>query len=149
MSTPYGSQLDTTKMFWPVALPRRSQFRAAAKVKAAKFETDRLRNNCIDPVGVVAPLERNGEASLNAMKMVFGADMEMSVTQTRVVTASALGTLAAKLREGSLQCILDPLWSALTSVSGVQRQVISSLFMELLLNFSAAPLFIDPLGFPR
>ncbi|KAI7989204.1 Protein NETWORKED 1A [Camellia lanceoleosa] len=39
-TTPYGSPLDATKMFWPVALPRKSHFKAAAKMRALKLESD-------------------------------------------------------------------------------------------------------------
>ncbi|XP_031406931.1 TATA-binding protein-associated factor BTAF1 [Punica granatum] len=130
VTTPYGTQLDTGKMFWPAAPPRRSQYRAAAKVRAAKFENDQLRNNFSNSVGGVAPHERNGDVSAPSLKIVFGADMEMSVTHTRVVTASALGILTSKLQEESLQCVLDPLWSALTSSSGVQRQVASMILIS-------------------
>jgi TATA-binding protein-associated factor len=34
-----------------------------------------------------------------------------------------LGIFASKLPEGSLKNTIDPLWSSLTSFSGVQRQV--------------------------
>lgn len=128
-STPYGSQLDPAKMFWPVAPPRRSHFRAA-KVRAVKFENDPYRNSCLDSGGGVVPQERNGDASGNLIKIVVGADAEMSVTHTRVLCASALGVLAANLRKESLQCIVDPLWSALTSFSGVQRQVASMILIS-------------------
>lgn len=124
VTTPYGAQLDTSKMFWPAAPPRKSQLKAAAKVRAARLENDYLRNNSSNSVGGVASHERNGDVSAHSLKIVFGADMEMSVTHTRVVTTSALGILASKLREQSLQCVLDPLESALTSSSGVQRQVL-------------------------
>ena len=43
-STPYGSALDATKMFWHVALPQKSHFRAAAKMRAANLENDSYRN---------------------------------------------------------------------------------------------------------
>ncbi|KAL7210524.1 hypothetical protein ACSBR1_031976 [Camellia fascicularis] len=35
-TTPYGSPLDATKMFWPVALPCKSHFKAAAKMTVLK-----------------------------------------------------------------------------------------------------------------
>ncbi|KAF3558776.1 hypothetical protein F2Q69_00015323 [Brassica cretica] len=62
--------LDATKMFWPVAPPRKSHFKAAAKMKAV--------------------LEKHKDASARSTKIIVGSDMEMSVTRTRVVTASAL-----------------------------------------------------------
>ena len=36
VTTPYGSALDATKIFWPVALPCKSHFKAAAKMRALK-----------------------------------------------------------------------------------------------------------------
>ncbi|GMP38425.1 hypothetical protein CsSME_00009673 [Camellia sinensis var. sinensis] len=35
-TTPYGSSLDATKMFWPIALPCKSHFKAVAKMRALK-----------------------------------------------------------------------------------------------------------------
>lgn len=115
-TTPFGSSLDATKMFWPVALPRKSHFKAAAKMRAVKLEND--SSGSVD-----LPQERNGDTSTNSVKITVGSDLEMSVTNTRVVTASALGIFASKLYEGSIQFVIDPLWNALTSFSGVQRQV--------------------------
>ncbi|CAN1261979.1 TATA-binding protein-associated factor BTAF1 [Linum perenne] len=60
-TTPFGSPLDSSKMFWPVALP--------------------------------------------------------------IITASALGIIASKLRENSVRLVIESLWAALSSLSGVQRQV--------------------------
>ncbi|CAI0385042.1 unnamed protein product [Linum tenue] len=60
-TTPFGSPLDSSKMFWPVALP--------------------------------------------------------------LITASALGIFASKLRESSALPVIEPLWASLSSFSGVQRQV--------------------------
>lgn len=104
-ATPYGSTLDATKMFWPVAPPRKSHFKAVAKMKAV--------------------LEKHKDASARSTKIIVGSDMEMSVTRTRVVTASALGILASRLSDRSMQFVVDPLSSTLTSLSGVQRQVCS------------------------
>lgn len=123
-TTPYGSALDATKMFWPVAPPRKSHFRAAAKMKAVKLENESCGNVVFDAVKATVPEERNGDASTNSVKIIVGSDVEMSVTNTRVVTALALGIFASRLREGSVQFIVDPLWTALASLSGVQRQVI-------------------------
>lgn len=122
-TTPYGSSLDTAKMFWPVALPRKSHFKAAAKMRAVKPENDSLQSICSDSGEGSTVLEKSTEASTSSGKIVVGADVDMSVTYTRVVTATVLGILAARLREGSLQFFIDPLWKALTSLSGVQRQV--------------------------
>jgi TATA-binding protein-associated factor len=60
---------------------------------------------------------------MNSIKIVVGAEVDTSVTRTRVITATALGIFASKLPEGSLKNTIDPLWSSLTSFSGVQRQV--------------------------
>ena len=127
-TTPYGSPLDATQMFWPVALPRKSHFRAAAKMRAVKLENDSCRNFGLDFTKESSLQERNGDSSTNSIKIIVGADLEKSVTHTRVVTAAALGIFASKLHEGPIQYVIDPLWKALTSSSGVQRQVAHILF---------------------
>ncbi|XP_058206166.1 TATA-binding protein-associated factor BTAF1 isoform X3 [Rhododendron vialii] len=123
-TTPYGSPLDATKMFWPAALPRKSHFKAAAKMRALKLESDSCVNATSDSAKATnIPQERIGDPSSNPSKIIVGADVEMSVARTRVVTASALGILASKLQEGCMQYVVDSLWTALASLSGVQRQV--------------------------
>ena len=122
-TTSYGSTLDAAKMFWPVAPPRKSHYRAAAKMKAVKLENESCGTVGLDSVRGAVSQEKNGDASTNLVKIIVGADAEMSVTNTRVVTASALGIFASKLQANSLQYVVDPLWNALTSLSGVQRQV--------------------------
>lgn len=129
-TTPYGSPLDSTKMFWPVALPRKSHFRAAAKMRAVKLENDSCRNIGLDFTKETNLQERNGDSSANSVKIIVGADLEKSVTHTRVVTAAALGIFASKLHEGPIQYVIDPLWKALTSLSGVQRQVVSMVLIS-------------------
>ncbi|KAK8261525.1 hypothetical protein V6Z12_D13G193700 [Gossypium hirsutum] len=124
-TTSYGSTLDATKMFWPVALPRKSHHKAAAKMKAVKLENESHGTTGLDSVRGAVSQENNGDTSSNLVKIIVGADAEMSVTNTRVITASALGIFASKLQANSLQCVVDPLWNALTSLSGVQRQVAS------------------------
>ena len=64
-----------------------------------------------------------GDVPMNSVKIVVGAEVDTSVTHTRVVTSTTLGIFASKLPEGSLKYVIDPLWSSLTSLSGVQRQV--------------------------
>jgi len=122
-STPFGSALDASKMFWPVAFPRKSQFRAAAKMRAVKIENEYGGDLGLESMKSTIPQDRNGDVPLNSIKIVVGAEVDISVTRTRVVTATALGTFASKLPEGSLKYVIDPLWSSLTSLSGVQRQV--------------------------
>lgn len=122
-TTPYGSPLDTTKMFWPVALPRKSHFKAAAKMRAVKPEGDPYKNICFGSAEGTSLQEKNGDTSTHIGKIIVGGDVDISVTQTRVVTATALGVLASKLDDSSLQYVVDPLWNALASFSGVQRQV--------------------------
>ncbi|XP_057511229.1 LOW QUALITY PROTEIN: TATA-binding protein-associated factor BTAF1 [Actinidia eriantha] len=128
--TPYGSPLDATKMFWPAALPRKSHFKAAAKMRAVKLESDSCISSTSDSAKATIPLERHEDPSSNPIKIIVGADVDMSVTHTRVVTASALGILASKLHEGCMQYVVDPLWKALTSLSGVQRQVASMVLIS-------------------
>lgn len=122
-TTPYGSQLDGTKMFWPVAPPRKSHFKAAAKMRAVMLENESSGNVGLHYMKGALQQERNGDASSSSIKIIVGADVEMSVTNTRVVTALALGIFASKLHEGCIQYVIDPLWNALSSSSGVQRQV--------------------------
>ncbi|GLT87547.1 hypothetical protein SLE2022_056260 [Rubroshorea leprosula] len=129
-TTPYGSTLDATKMFWPVAPPRKSHYRAAAKMKVVRLDNEYYGNIGIESGKRAIEQEKNGDASSNPVKIIVGADLEMSVTNTRVVTASALGILASKLDEISVLCVVDPLWNALTSFSGVQRQVASMILIS-------------------
>lgn len=121
-TTPYGSLLDATKMFWPVALPRKSHVKAAAKIRAAMLESENQKNKALESTESMS-LERNGVASADSTKIVVGADLDISVTCTRVLTAAALGLMASKLNGLSLQHIFEPLWQGLSSLSGVQRQV--------------------------
>lgn len=121
-TTPYGSPLDATKMFWPVALPRKSHVKAAAKMRAVMLESENQKNKALESTESVFG-EQNGDAAANSTKIVVGADLDISVTYTRVVTAAALGLMASKLNGLSLQYVFDPLWKGLTSLSGVQRQV--------------------------
>ncbi|MFS7923027.1 putative DNA helicase chromatin remodeling SNF2 family [Helianthus anomalus] len=125
VTTPYGSPLDTTKMFWPLALPRKSHFKAAAKMRAVKLENGLYPNAVSDSTEATLSHDRNGDPSMNSVKLIVGADSEMSVTNTRIITSTALGILASKLHEVSDQYVFDPLWKAITSLSGVQRQVAS------------------------
>ncbi|KAJ8763174.1 hypothetical protein K2173_025559 [Erythroxylum novogranatense] len=129
-ATPYGSQLDSAKMFWPVAPPRKSHVRAAAKMRAAKLENELSGNVFLDPVKETMLEEKNGDASSGAVRIIVGSDVEMSVTNTRVITSSGLGIFASRLCEASIQYVLDPLWNALTSLSGVQRQVGSMILIS-------------------
>lgn len=141
-TTPYGSPLDATKMFWPAAPPRKSHFRAAAKMRAVKLENDQNRNSGLDCSKNTPFPEKNGEVASNFTKIIVGSDSEKSVTRTRVVTATALGILASKLPEAALQCVIDPLWQDLTSLSGVQRQVGISFLIDSVNNLFFLPLII-------
>lgn len=113
-TTPYGSALDTSKMFWPVALPRKSHFRAAAKMRAVMLEGSAKENILQD---------KSFDLSASIPTIIIGADSEKSVIHTRVTTATALGVFASKLPETSLQVVVDSLWKDISSSSGVQRQV--------------------------
>ncbi|KAH6823556.1 ROOT GROWTH DEFECTIVE 3 [Perilla frutescens var. hirtella] len=128
-TTPYGSPLDATKMFWPVALPRKSQVKAAAKMRAVMLESENQKNKALESTESVSG-EQNGDVSANSTKIVVGADLDISVTYTRVVTSAALGLMASKLNGSSLQYVFDPLWKGLTSLSGVQRQVVSMVLIS-------------------
>lgn len=151
-TTPYGSPLDSTKMFWPVAPPRKSHFKAAAKMRAVRLENESCSSIGLDFEKETIPQQGNGDASASTVKIIVGADAEISVTNTRVITASALGMFASKLRGDSMQHVIDPLWNALTSLSGVQRQVASmvliSLFKEIKRKESSEILGVMP-AFPN
>ncbi|XP_010255080.1 PREDICTED: TATA-binding protein-associated factor BTAF1 isoform X2 [Nelumbo nucifera] len=129
-TTPYGSPLDSSKMFWPVALPRKSHFRAAAKMRAVKLENECSGQFSYDSAKGAILQERKGDASANFVKIIVGTDGDKSVTRTRAVTAAALGIFASKLPERSLQYVFDPLWKDLASLSGVQRQVASMVLVS-------------------
>ncbi|XP_065853225.1 TATA-binding protein-associated factor BTAF1 [Euphorbia lathyris] len=129
-TTSYGSPLDSSKMFWPVAPPRKSHFRAAAKMRAVKLENESSGGIGLDSGKETILQERNGDTSASTVKLIVGTDVELSVTNTRVITASALGIFASKLHGGSLLHVIDPLWNALTSLSGVQRQVASMVLIS-------------------
>ncbi|CAA6657208.1 unnamed protein product [Spirodela intermedia] len=122
-TTPLGLTLDDGKMFWPVALPRKSHFRAAAKMRATTYENENHTNLSFDSSKGNIIRENVDEHQTTTMKVIFGGDNEKAVTYTRVTTATALGALAAKLPDTSLQVVVDPLWNDVTSLSGVRRQV--------------------------
>ncbi|KAI5020828.1 hypothetical protein ZWY2020_045716 [Hordeum vulgare] len=123
-TTPYGSTLDSTKMFIPDALPRGSRSRAA-KIRTAKLENESSRMISFGPTGENTSHEKQFDVSSNVPKIIVGADSDKSVTHTRVLTAMALGLFASKLPVGSWQVVLTPLANDVMSLSGVQRQVAS------------------------
>ncbi|XP_048425216.1 TATA-binding protein-associated factor BTAF1 isoform X3 [Pyrus x bretschneideri] len=139
-TTPYGSALDSTKMFWPVALPRKSHFKAAAKMRAVNLVNESCRNIGLESSKGSIP-EKGGDASTNNVQIVVGADVEMSVTHTRVVTAAALGVFASRLHETSMQYVIDPLTKAFTSLSGVQRQMASMVLLSWFKEIKSADVF--------
>ncbi|XP_075506033.1 TATA-binding protein-associated factor BTAF1-like isoform X1 [Primulina tabacum] len=128
-TTPYGSPLDASKMFWPVTLPRKCHFKAAAKIKTVKFENENHKNKSSESLETMSA-GPNGDAPANSSKNIVGADLDISVTCTRVVTATALGVMASRFSGASLQYVVDPLWKGLTSLSGVQRQVVSIILIS-------------------
>ncbi|KAH9321118.1 hypothetical protein KI387_015757, partial [Taxus chinensis] len=134
-TTPSGCPLDASKMFSPTSLPRRSQFKAAAKLRASKGESLNLGHVTISTEKEVPTHDRSSDISANFTKIYVGADGEQSVPCMRVVTASALGALAANLPESLFQKLVDSLLEHLASLSGVQRQgasiVLVSWFKQL------------------
>ncbi|XP_008796296.2 TATA-binding protein-associated factor BTAF1 [Phoenix dactylifera] len=136
-TTPCGSYLDSTKMFWPVVLPRKSRFRAAAKMRAAKLENESDKTSAGDSAKEYNLQEKNVDVSTNITKLIVNADSEKSVTHTRVVTATALGIFASRLPETSLHVVVDTLRSDLTSFSGVQRQVASMVLVAWYKEFQS------------
>ncbi|XP_047094513.1 TATA-binding protein-associated factor BTAF1 isoform X1 [Lolium rigidum] len=129
-TSPYGTALDSTKMFLPVALPRGSRSRAAAKISSARLEHESSRMISFGSTGENSSHERHFEVSSNVPKIIVGADSDKSVTHTRVLTAMALGLFAAKLPVGSWQVVLTPLANDVMSSSGVQRQVASMVIVS-------------------
>ncbi|XP_057544192.1 TATA-binding protein-associated factor BTAF1 [Amaranthus tricolor] len=119
-TTPYGSELDISKMFWPVAPSQKRRVATAAKMRAVKMDSYGGRTvNVAAGKGIISV--DTGDAT--SLKIVVGADSERSVTRTRVVVSAALGILASKWPESSIYHITDPLWKDVTSLSGVQRQI--------------------------
>ncbi|KAL6194990.1 hypothetical protein ACLB2K_030612 [Fragaria x ananassa] len=140
-TTSYGSALDSTQMFWPVTLPRKSHFKAAAKMRVVKLENESCGNIGLDSAKGSISQEKAGDALTNNVQIIVGADGELSVTHTRVVTAAALGVFASRLQEGSIQYVIDPLTNALTSLSGVQRQVASMVLISWFKEIKSKGLF--------
>lgn len=133
-TTPYGSALDTSKLFWPVAPPQKRRITVAAKMRAVKLDNVSGRIGSVGAIRGTIPDDNSGDGNANAnassVKIVVGADAEKSVTHTRVVAAAALGVLASKWPEESIHHIIDPLWKDVTSLSGVQRQVSSMVLIS-------------------
>ncbi|XP_062180641.1 TATA-binding protein-associated factor BTAF1-like [Phragmites australis] len=129
-TTPYGSTLDSTKMFLPVALPRGSRSRAAAKIRSARLENESTRMISFGSTGGSTSHEKHFDVPSSVSKIIVGADSDKSVTHTRVLTSMALGLFASKLPVGSWQVVLSPLANNLMSLSGVQRQVASMVIVS-------------------
>jgi len=108
-------------MFLPVALPRGSRSRAAAKIRSAKLEHECTRTILFGSTGESTSHEKHFDVPSSISKIIVGADSDKSVT--RVLTSMALGLFASKLPVGSWQFVLSPLANDLMSLSGVQRQV--------------------------
>ncbi|KAL6618657.1 hypothetical protein ACP70R_033796 [Stipagrostis hirtigluma subsp. patula] len=128
-TTPYGKTLDSTKMFLPVALPRGSRSRAAAKIRSARLEHENTRMISFG-MGESTSHEKHFDVPTSVSKIIVGADSDKSVTHTRVLTSMALGLFASKVPAGSWQVVLSPLANDLMSLSGVQRQVASMVIVS-------------------
>jgi TATA-binding protein-associated factor len=110
-------------MFLPVALPRGSRSRAAAKIRSARLEHEYTRMISFGSTRESTSHERHFDIPSSVSKIIVGADSDKSVTHTRVLTSMALGLFASKLPVDSWQVALSPIANDLTSLSGVQRQV--------------------------
>ncbi|KAL9234087.1 hypothetical protein vseg_008996 [Gypsophila vaccaria] len=128
-TTPYGSELDTSKMFWPVPPSQKRRITASAKMRAVKLDDYSGRSGHSGAVKGPVP-DEGGDASAASFKIVVGADSEKSVTHTRVSAAAALGVLASKWPQESIYLLINPLWKDVTSLSGVQRQVSSMVLIS-------------------
>ncbi|KAJ7534695.1 hypothetical protein O6H91_13G105700 [Diphasiastrum complanatum] len=125
-STAAGSPLETSKMFSPTSLPRRSRVKAVAKLKAARCASSLHGETSSLTSKDVTEKHRALELSFSShSKIVVGADGERAVIQMRVATASALGIFAASMPESTSQILVETLLEHLASISGVQRQVAS------------------------
>lgn len=129
-TTPFGSTLDSAKMFLPVALPRGSRSKAAAKIRSARLEHEYTRMISFGSTGESTSHEKPFDVPSNVSKIIVGADSDKSVTHTRVLTSMALGLFASKLPVSSWRIVLDPLANDLMSLSGVQRQVASMVIVS-------------------
>ena len=88
-------------MFLPVALPRGSRSRAAAKIRSAKLEHECTRTILFGSTGESTSHEKHFDIPSSISKIIVGADSDKSVTHTRVLTSMALGLFACKLFVGS------------------------------------------------
>lgn len=129
-TTPFGSALDSTKMFLPVALPRGNRSRAAAKIRSARLDHEYTRMISFGSTGESTSHEKHLDVPSSVSKIIVGADPDKSVTHTRVLTSMALGLFASKLPVSSWQVVLSPLANDLMSLSGVQRQVASMIIVS-------------------
>lgn len=140
-STAAGAPLETSKMFSPTTLPRKSHFRAAAKLRAAKSgssttgdatwhrqKDDDLKDKKVD-----------SSFSTTVPKVVVGAECEKSVVQLRSCAASALGIIAASLPNSMYDMIVKVLTEHLASTSGVQRQVASMVLVSWFRELRKSP----------
>lgn len=129
-TTPFGSALDSTKMFLPVALPRGNRSRAAAKIRSARLEHEYTTMISFGSTGESISHEKHSDVPSIFSNIIVGSDPDKSVTHTRVLTSMALGLFASKLPVSSWQVVLSPLANHLMSLSGVQRQVASMIIVS-------------------
>ncbi|KAH7295287.1 hypothetical protein KP509_27G041200 [Ceratopteris richardii] len=128
-STATGSPLESSKMFSPTSIPRKSHVRAAAKLRQARKDGSSYQGNREEAKNADLPYVTS------LAKVVVGSETENSVMRMRVSTSSALGIMTASLPPSSSKIIVESLLTHLSSMSGVHRQVaclvVISWFKEL------------------
>lgn len=115
-STATGASLETSNLYSPNLLPRRTSDRTIAKCTAGLSLTSAGgESSCHAPSRVNKIREHT--------IVVVGADGEKSVVVMRVVTAHCLGILSASLPSTKFSFIVKLLSTFLSSSSAIQRQV--------------------------
>lgn len=122
-STAAGAPLETSKMYSPNSLPRKSRGRAVAKLKAVRGEIPAVGESSWQP-----PRPNNKVRDL--LHVIVGADGEKSAVLMRVTTARALGILAASLPSALFPTVANLLTELLSSSLGTQRQVASMVIVS-------------------
>ncbi|KAG6551134.1 hypothetical protein Mapa_007369 [Marchantia paleacea] len=135
-STALGSPLETSKMFSPNSLPRRSRVKVVEKLRGGKGGNMSAGESSWQSQREATSRSRNVDNFTNqSSKVIVGAEGEKSVVQMRVATASALGILAASLSDSMLGTAVIALLELLNSSSGVQRQVASMVLVSWFKEF--------------
>lgn len=121
-STASGSPLETSKMYSPNSLPRKSRGKAVAKLKAGHGVASGNLESTL-------PLPPRSCKSREHPSVIVGADGEKSVVIMRVTASRALGILAASLPSTMSPTIVNLLSELFSTAYGTQRQVLHTFSM--------------------